>query len=283
MKPVVKWIGGKRKLLPALEASLPELGRDHVFFEPFAGGLSTTFGLMPSRAVVGDTNGALVNCYRQIQGNGYDELIARLTAFDSRKDWDTEGYNENRARFNALLLAQSWTPEQAALFMWLNKYCHSGLYRTNKQGEFNASFCNEPYRKVFDGEHLAQVRAYLRDSVIIRFGDVAQTLDGVKAGDMVFLDPPYLPDVNVQDSFVKYGAATFGLRDHERLATLSASLTEQGVYVLLTNVDHPLIPDLYPGWTIDRNEGSWTVSHGRGKKTARREVIVSNQKLVDVL
>ena len=50
--PVVKWVGGKTKLLPELTARMPE--RFARYYEPFAGGAALFFRVAPERAVLAD-------------------------------------------------------------------------------------------------------------------------------------------------------------------------------------------------------------------------------------
>src|SRR5689334_17097969 len=52
--PVVKWVGGKTRLLPELVARAPSSFTR--YFEPFAGGAALFFHLAPARAVLADCN-----------------------------------------------------------------------------------------------------------------------------------------------------------------------------------------------------------------------------------
>ena len=45
--PVIKWVGGKTKLLPELIARLPD--RFERYYEPFAGGAALFFRVAPER------------------------------------------------------------------------------------------------------------------------------------------------------------------------------------------------------------------------------------------
>src|SRR5215813_13741785 len=59
--PVIKWVGGKTKLLPELLARMPpRFGR---YFEPFAGGAALFFRVAPARAVLADSNPDLIGLY----------------------------------------------------------------------------------------------------------------------------------------------------------------------------------------------------------------------------
>jgi DNA adenine methylase len=62
--PIVKWVGGKTKLLGELIARLPErIGR---YYEPFAGGAALFFRVAPPRAVINDGNADLIRTYRAL-------------------------------------------------------------------------------------------------------------------------------------------------------------------------------------------------------------------------
>src|SRR5258708_40368068 len=62
--PVIKWVGGKTKLLHELVARMPErYGR---YFEPFAGGAALFFRLAPRRAGLADSNADLIALYTAI-------------------------------------------------------------------------------------------------------------------------------------------------------------------------------------------------------------------------
>src|SRR5215831_15695258 len=59
--PIVKWVGGKTKLLTELTARMPaRFGR---YYEPFAGGAALFFRTAPRRAVLADSNTDLVALY----------------------------------------------------------------------------------------------------------------------------------------------------------------------------------------------------------------------------
>ena len=60
IKPLLKWVGGKRQLLPAIHAALPEFNH---YYEPFLGGGAVLFSLTPEKATVNDLNSELINVY----------------------------------------------------------------------------------------------------------------------------------------------------------------------------------------------------------------------------
>ena len=67
-----------------------------------------------------------------------------------------------------------------------------------------------------------------------------------KAGDFVYLDPPYIPpDPNLK-AFTEYTKVGFTMVDQQRLANWFELLTERGVFVLASNSAVRQVAELYP-------------------------------------
>ncbi len=68
-RPFLKWAGGKRQLLPHILALVPP--RIGTYVEPFLGGGALFFALAAERrfkrAVLGDVNAELINCYTAVR------------------------------------------------------------------------------------------------------------------------------------------------------------------------------------------------------------------------
>lgn len=94
VKPVLKWVGGKSKLLPRLLSHVPaELvsgastgvvsrtvaappGRilRATYIEPFAGSAALLFALQPQRAILSDLNPHLIHFYKTVRDHPADCL-----------------------------------------------------------------------------------------------------------------------------------------------------------------------------------------------------------------
>src|SRR5437764_8763249 len=93
--PVIKWVGGKTKLLSELLARMPpRFGR---YFEPFAGGAALFFRLSPDHAVLADQNADLIGLYKAIASD-VEAVIKRLE--HHRAAHDDKHYYAMRARWN---------------------------------------------------------------------------------------------------------------------------------------------------------------------------------------
>src|SRR4051812_18901928 len=242
--PVVKWVGGKTKLLPELLLRMPErYGR---YYEPFAGGAALFFRLAPKRAVLADFNHDLVGLYTAI-AKDVGAVIRRLEMH--RQAHSESHYYETRERWNDREVSWS-TPERAAAFIYLNKTCFNGLWRVNRGGGFNVPIgrYTDPPICVPDALRAASRTLAGAD---LRVGDYAAACVDARAGDLVYFDPPYHP-VTETANFVSYTADAFGPDDQRALATLARSLVARGVRVMLSNSDVPFIRSLYQGLRIDR-------------------------------
>lgn len=274
VQPVVKWIGGKRQLLPEIMENMPDSfdNGTATYFEPFLGGGAVLFGLSPRKAVVNDSNEELINVYRVVRGN-VEGLIALLKSYPN----ELEFYNAIRALdrdeddFKDLPAV-----ERAARFIYLNKTCFNGLYRVNKKGQFNASFGKYKDPKICDEDTLRNVSSYLRKSEVeLLTGDFEASVESAKQGDFVYFDPPYVP-LTVTSSFTRYTSDGFDMDDQMRLRNLVDRLTGKGVFVMLSNSCSPVVEELYADYhvrVVQANRRVNTVGSGRGKI---EEVIVTN-------
>lgn len=129
-EPFVKWAGGKRQLL---ESRMPDIYNR--YYEPFAGGGALLLDVQPANAVINDTNGQLLNVYRQLKVNP-ETVIVAVGELD-KVACDKERYYLVRDRYNEKIQAQELDAECAALMIWINKHCFNGLYRVNSKGLFN--------------------------------------------------------------------------------------------------------------------------------------------------
>src|SRR5690606_20091666 len=131
LKPILKWAGGKRWLVPHIRPIWMRF-QDRRLVEPFCGGLAITLALAPSRAWANDINPHLINFYNQVKQG----LVVTIPMENDR-----ELYYSHRARFNALIKNGGQdTTEAAQLFYYLNRTGYNGLCRFNKSGQFNVPF-----------------------------------------------------------------------------------------------------------------------------------------------
>jgi DNA adenine methylase len=238
-QPFLKWAGGKRQLLPRILELVPP--RVRTYYEPFMGGGAVFFALAAAgrfqRAVLGDVNAELVNCY-QVVRDDVERLIARLARM---RNTQVEYY-----RVRAQRPAELSPAARAARVIYLNRCGYNGLYRVNSDGEFNVPFGRYARPRICDPDRLRAAARALRAVDIVQ-GDFASILARRRLGDtdFVYLDPPYVP-ISRTASFTAY-AGGFAMNDQQRLADLLRRISERGVPAVLSNSDCAETRRLYEG------------------------------------
>lgn len=234
--PFLKWVGGKRALLPELEQHVPpSLGRYH---EPFLGGGSLFFhlaatGRLHRGAVLSDSNERLIRAYGGVR-DSVEDVIRHLGAYPHDKDF----FLELRDR-STVGLSDS---EVAAWLIYLNRCGYNGLYRVNKQDRFNVSFGEYENPRICHAENLRACSRALA-GVDLRCEPFELVEQRAEAEDFVYFDPPYVP--LSASSFRSYTRQPFGIAEQEKLAGLARALKERGVQVLLSNSAAPVVRSLY--------------------------------------
>lgn len=280
--PFVKWAGGKGQLVDRLLARMPEQYGD--YYEPFVGGgamlLALTGQLDGKSVVANDMNMALITTYRVIQTD-VDGLVEAIRKLDDGMPDDPEGvkayYYEQREKFNTLLSDEEYGVDSAAFLIWINKHCFNGLYRMSKPrkrypaGRFNVPW-NRNTKPCLDEKNLRAVHDAIA-SVDFRQGDFEEVARLAKPGDFVFLDSPYVPVK--ADSFIDYTADGFTYEDHVRLSKVYRDLDAQGVLVMETNHNAPLVHELYEGFDIEVVDVKRMINRDASKRTGQ-EVIITN-------
>jgi len=268
MVPFVKWAGGKRQMLEALQLRMPDSYKN--YYEPFVGGGAFVFHLQPERALINDINKELIHTYREIREH-LDPLLVMLSAMD-QVTCTKEFYYEMRDRYNDKLERKDYDTEMAALFIYLNKHCFNGLYRVNNKGHFNVPWNKKEQVRSMDIENIKRISYYLK-TVIITCQDFEDSLETARAGDFIYFDSPYAPlNPTSFDSYTKEG---FTEEQHRRVAKVFRELSERGCFCMLTNHNTELIRELYEGYLIEEVDVRRAINSDAKKRTGK-EVIIRN-------
>jgi len=220
-RPILRWAGSKRKLLPKLvEYWRPDATR---YVEPFVGSAALFYAIRPSTALLGDLNLELVQTLRALRDNAdavYDRLISIPRGEDS--------YYALRAVSPSSLddLAR------AARFIFLNRFCFNGLYRTDMKGRFNVPFAATKTGDIPARANFLASAAHLQSAVIEHSDFETLVTENVRSLDFVYLDPPYA--VGNRRIFSQYGPQTFGLNDLQRLGGALELIDRRGAYFVLS-------------------------------------------------
>jgi DNA adenine methylase len=259
-RPFLKWAGGKTRLLRHLLPYVPETIED--YYEPFVGGGAMFFAIhdrVANRSHLSDLNDELVNAWIVVRDSPYEllEALAKLRTEDSME-------------FYYQIRAAQWPEDsidRAARFVYLNQTSWNGLWRVNRKGEFNVPWGARPFRGL-TARQLLGLRLALSSADVDR-EDFRGALAVARAGDFVYLDPPYLP-LSDTSKFFFYTEQRFRAPDLGSLAEMCTDLTNRGVAWVLSNRDTPLVRELF-GWA------------DVVPLTARRSVAAQNRRDVEAV
>lgn len=241
IKPFVKWVGGKRQLIPQIEKFLPtEIFND--YYEPFAGAGALFFHVLPVNAHINDMNSELINTYKTIRDD-IENLIKKLKEHEKNNSkeyyysvrlWDRQkGYNN---RSNAT---------KAARFIYMNKVGFNGLYRVNLKGQFNVPYGRYVNPNICDEVLLRSISKYFNEKNIeFSSVDFEKAVENVGRGAFVYFDPPYDP-ISKTSSFTEYQKGGFDQDEQKRLKRVADDLVHRGAKVILSNSNTEFINDLY--------------------------------------
>lgn len=208
-----------------------------VYHEPFLGGGSMFFAVEPARAALSDINGALIEAWHQVVSDpaGLLREIRRIPV-------EAASYYRVRAQ------KPSSPFERAVQFIYLNRCCYGGLYRTNRRGEFNVPYGggSRTPAPLWERDQIARANRALHEcDVILDQQDFANAIAHAAEGDVCFLDPTYT--AIERGPFDRYNAKLFTWNDQIRLCSAAEAAASRGAVVIVCNVDCAEIRELYFG------------------------------------
>jgi len=259
--PFLRWAGSKRALLPELMTRAPQ-GFDR-YVEPFAGSACLFFALRPRRAIIGDLNADLIQAYREVCV--HPRRVARHV-----HEWGGDPTTYYRVRgFNPAELPDI---ERAARFVYLNRHCFNGVYRTNRQNHFNVPIGRRAGR-VPPASHFYRCSVALRDAHLCS-EDFSNLIDDARPGDFFYLDPPYSRAKG--GAYGVYGYGSFDDRALDRLIVGLEAIQRAGAHFLLSYTDDERLQGLDERWRVSVVSVRAQVAGRAEERRERREVLVDN-------
>lgn len=298
-KPILKWVGGKTKILDKLICDFPcNINNYH---EIFLGGGSVLFALLSffkegiikinGNIYAYDLNEPLIYMYKNIQSN-CEELYNTLQALINDYN-EIDGTNINRKPESLIEAKQSkenyyyWIRQQynfisnddktsvygSAMFIFLNKTCFRGLFRVGPNG-FNVPYGNYINPEIINKEHLEEISELIQ-CVKFECYDYTVSLNKIVEDDYIYMDPPYAPETNT--SFVKYTDKGFNLNNHIELFKICNKLSNEKKKFMMSNADVDLIKEYFKSdkYNIDYILCKRTINSKNPEATAK-EVIIKN-------
>lgn len=264
-KPFIKWVGGKRQLLPTL---ISHYRGEPGYHEPFLGGGAFFFCLMdrmlrPKEAFLSDQNARLVRTYLGVRDD-VDGVVRLLktypyeaTFFASMRKMDVDRADDTSC---------------AAWFIYLNRTGFNGLYRVNKKNEFNVPFGRYTNPMVCDEENLRACSRVLQ-GVTIAHADFTRVNTSSRQGDFLYFDPPYVP-LSATSDFTGYTQEGFADADQVRLRDLALQMRSEGRTVVLSNSSAPRVRELYRAFTCEEVDAKRNLNSKGDRRGAVKELVI---------
>jgi len=239
VKPILKWVGGKGRLLKAIVPTFPQYDR---YIEPFLGGGSVLFHLEPNRAIAADINYQAIEFYQVIRDN-LRPLIVKLRDHQYLHCKDHYYRVRNLDRLDSF--KRSSKIDRAARLLYLNRAGFNGLYRVNSKGQNNVPYGGDNRRVKFDRQDLSMASAYLRSpGVELKCQDFEETIAIAQKGDLIYCDPPY------DGTYNDYTESGFSWDDRCRLIRCLLAARRRGANFILSDSLTDRTEELYQSFNL---------------------------------
>ena len=271
------------------------------YIEPFFGGGAVGLFIGWPDTIACDVSPGIVGMHHAAVAWPDDVAAACWAVVSDYRGTDTakapaDGYYGARAEYNrgkwTTALGRSERCRRAALQLYLCARGYNGLWRTNRQGAWNVpegrTAAGTPmFSPMPTLEDLERLSAVARDWSWIH-SDFASTVAESRAGDVLFVDPPYadLDTARVSKMFTGYGPNGFVGTDHIRLADGLAAARERGSVVIHTNSDTAAIRALYRerGFALlPTAEGRSVNRQGSGRARVGCLLVLSHPEIIEAI
>ena len=273
-------------IVDALPVDLEQ--KPFVYIEPFVGSGAVLFRRLDKfpnieKALINDVNEDLIDAYRTIQEEP-DALIESLQQLER----EYYGSPEDEFRHEHYLMVRQLFNERkanranhTAYLIFLNRTCYNGLYRVNKDNQFNVPFGKHKNPKICNEENIRLVNKALQ-KVEIRLGEFDTLRDYASSKAFFYFDPPYKP-ISSTASFNAYSHNGFGDGDQERLKSFCDKLNTNGSRWLLSNSDpknenpdNHFFDDLYSDYHIERIQARRAINSQGNRRGEISELLIRN-------
>ncbi len=197
------------------------------------------FSLAPGNSLLADINQELVDTFVAVK-----DMPLRVADELQQIPLGRDSYYSLRALNPRHLPIHS----RAARFIFLNRFCFNGLYRTNLQGQFNVPFAGHKTGSLPSAETLLRVSRQLAGATLV-CSDFEEVLQQTVIGDFVYLDPPYA--TSGKRAFSSFQNETFNTGDISRLGAGLRRMNDRGVRFLVSYSDCPEAHEEFGEWNIE--------------------------------
>jgi DNA adenine methylase len=221
--------------------------------------------LSPKKAILGDLNPELISTYIEVKYR----LGAVLKELATLPPWNKGEY----LRLRSLDTSQLERHARAARFIYLNRFCFNGIYRTNLAGQFNVPYSGDRCGAVPEDDIFQECSRHLRGARFVR-GDFEKILTHAERGDLVYMDPPYA--VRARRVFREYDPGTFTHEDITRLRSWMDRLNAAGIDFVVSYAESEEADILKKGFSYETVTVRRNVAGFAAHRAMANELLISN-------
>src|ERR1035438_3667447 len=262
-QPFLRWAGSKRRLLPTLQTFWTKKHKRYV--EPFAGSACLFFAIKPPKAILGDLNPELIATYIEVKYR-IGDVLAELKAL---RPEDKEEY----LRLREIDISTMNPATRAARFIYLNRYCFNGIYRTNLAGKFNVPYSGVRCGSVPGDDVFKKCSSRLRKARFVN-GDFENVLKHAEKRDLVYMDPPFA--VRARRVFREYDPSTFTSDDITRLRGWMERLNAARINFVVSYAESDEADVLRRNFSYETVSVRRNIAGFAGNRVLTNEVIITN-------
>lgn len=295
VRPFVKWVGGKSKLIPQMEQYYPKELKENkidVYIEPFIGGGAILIDILKKynikKIYAFDINKNLINCYNIIKDK-VDSLVLKLKKLEeeylklddeNRKEY----YYDIRKKYNSINVEnEKEALEKTTYFIFLNKTCFNGLYRENRRGQFNVPIGKYKNPTICDEKNLIELSKLIKNVTFIN-GDYRESYKYIEENTFIYFDPPYRP-INKTSSFTSYSKEDFNDENQKELGEYFRKINDNNSNVKLmlsnsnpknNNEEDDFFEQIYNGFKINEIKANRMINSNKEKRGKISELLITN-------
>lgn len=285
---LLHYVGGKKRLLNHIFENLPE--KFNNYFEPFIGGGIVAYNMidryvpLDKSAHLNDWNKDVININNVVK---HDHRKLRHYLLKWQKEYaDIETKEDKKAYFlnkrdelNSLI--NNYNVKRAALYMFINKTCFNGMTSFNGDGKCTAGHGTAVRPTLYNKENVENVHHTLNEKGVKLYnGDWKKLIPKMKAGDFVYLDPPYPADDTTKTTkgYAYKGKDEWGDEDSVELFNIFKQLAGKGIYAMMSNSDCKLVRKHFPKnkWRQKRIPIHRVLAGGAENRGVKYEVMIMN-------
>jgi DNA adenine methylase len=262
VQPFLRWAGSKRQIITVLSRYWGNHYSRYV--EPFVGSASLFFHLSPSLALLGDINAELIETYDQVKSN-LPSLLIELNKFKNGR--------LNYSHIRSLDPSTLSPTFRAARFIYLNRFCFNGLYRTNQAGQFNVPYGGDKSGRIPSKIAFERCSQSLQKAQLVT-GGFEKTLEQVQKGDFVYMDPPF--KVKARRIFNEYDPSVFDQIAVQRLRDWLIRLDRMNITFLVSYAESDEAYFLAQGFCYEAVTVRRNISGFIESRRQANELLISN-------